>query len=187
MNNHRPLSGKRKSIRLKGYDYRLPAAYFVSLVSFQRECLFGEVAKGKMKLNIVGEIVYSEWRKLEYQFHHLRTDAFIVMPDHFHGIIIIESVTPVGATRLIENEIKDRISIGVIQIEECHVGSPLRQKIVRPNGPQPGSLGAIIGQYKSRATKRIWALPGIDRRPIWQRNYYEHIIRDDQEFKLITQ
>jgi putative transposase len=56
-----------------------------------------------------------------------------------------------------------------------------------PNGPAAGSLGAMIGQFKSRATKRIWALPGIDRIPIWQRNYYEHIIRNDLEYQRFIQ
>jgi REP element-mobilizing transposase RayT len=90
------------------------------------------------------------------------------------------------ATRLMVNRaMESRANVGS-QLKDSDDGSPLR-KIARPKGPTSGSLGAIIGQFKSRATKRIWALPGMKRYPVWQRNYYDHIIRDEQEYQLISQ
>ena len=174
----------RKSIRLKGFDYSLPGAYFVTLASWQRECLFGEVTKGKMQLSSIGSIINSVWRKLAHHFPNIRAGAFVIMPNHVHGIIGIEDISTVGATRPTNNEIMDCNIRWVNQIEVYRDGSPL-QEINRLNGPLHGSLGAFIGQFKSQATKRIWALPGMDRHPIWQRNYYEHIIRDEQEYQQI--
>jgi putative transposase len=218
MNNNHRQSHKRSTIRLQGYDYRLPGAYFITISTWQRECFFGEVVKGEMRLSRVGHIVHSEWRRLEDLFPHVRAEEFVVMPNHIHGIIIIESVSVTGATCVIpigminsntawENQIGEshdgvEENVGATRsiITRCidtkapmlkkakvsHDGSPLRKNAC-PNGPLPGSLGAIIGQFKSRVTKRIWTLPGLERRPIWQRNYYERIIRDEEEFKRIVQ
>jgi hypothetical protein len=106
----------RDSLRLKGYDYRLPGAYFVTLGSWQRECLFGEVLEGKIRLNSLGDIVHSEWLKLTHHFPHMQLGEFIVMPNHIHGIIIIEYEAYVGATRPTESEIVDSSSSWVNQI-----------------------------------------------------------------------
>ena len=206
-------SHDRKSIRLKGYDYCFPGAYFVTIASWHREYLFGEVFEGKMRLNSFGEIVQSEWLKLTHHFPNMQLGEFIVMPNHIHGIIIIENKSTVGTTRLTSNEIVEsnsklvnhkgseqivgatRLMVNgamesrastVSELKDNDNGSPL-QKIERPKGPTSGALGAIIGQFKSRATKRIWALPGMNRRPIWQRNYYERIIRNEQEYQQIIQ
>jgi putative transposase len=161
--------------------------------------------------------VHSEWKNITRHFSNMKLGEFIIMPNHVHGIIIIDSESTVGATRPTIDEIMESIS-GINPIEDgCdrwarnvgatrppvsesvefngskinqtikyRDGSPLRVDI-RPNGPKPGSLGAIIGQFKSRATKRIWAMPEIERHPIWQRNYYEHIIRDEQEYQRMIQ
>jgi len=91
----------------------------------------------------------------------------------------------VRATRLPADEIRDTKDILVNQIKGNPDGSP--QQTRRPNGPQANSLGAMIGQFKSLATKRIWASAEINRHPIWQQNYYEHIIRDDLEYRRIIQ
>jgi putative transposase len=87
----RQHSRDRESIRLKGYDYRFSGAYFVTLVSWQRECSFGEVNEGRIRLNLIGNIIDSEWRKLGYHFPNIRADAFVIMPNHVHGIIVIHS------------------------------------------------------------------------------------------------
>lgn len=177
----------RGSIRLKGYDYRLPGAYFITLVSWQRECLFGVVEKGSMQLNSIGKVIQKEWQNLAVHFPQIRIDAYVVMPNHFHGIIVIEAdyLSLVRATRPLADEIMDSKDILIDQMKDNLDGSP--QQTRRPNGPPTNSLGAIIGQFKSRATKWIWALPEINRHPIWQRNYYEHIIRDTLEYQRIIQ
>ncbi len=90
-----------------------------------------------------------------------------------------------GSPRQEADEIRGTYDILVDPMKDRSDGSPQQTK--RPNGPQTNSLGAMIGQFKSRATKRIWALTEINRHPIWQRNYYEHIIRDDLEYRRIVQ
>ncbi len=155
----------RRSIRLKGYDYTLPGAYFVTLASWQREEIFGTIVNGEMCLNDFGRIAHEEWFKTAEIRHnvHLYEDEFVTMPNHFHGIIWI--VDPaLGATRRV---------------------APTNQ--VAPTKTSrtilPGSLGAILAQFKSITTKRINALRNTQGVPIWQRNYYERIIRNETELK----
>ena len=179
----------RQSIRLHDYDYRLPGAYFVTLVCWQRQCLFGKIESGRMILNAVGNIVRSEWKDLPHQFRFINNDIFVIMPNHIHGIIIIEERSDVGATHPLVDEMVHHQEDGVHARPGNHGGSPLRVDD-RPHGPLPGSLGAIIGRFKSRATRRIWNLPGMDRQLVWQRNYYDHIIRNqtslDDIYRYIT-
>lgn len=173
-----PQKHHRRSIRLPEYDYTQPGAYFVTIVAWHRECLFGEVVNEKTKLNNVGEIVQWEWLELPKRLQYIDLGAYVVMPNHFHGILIFHE--NVGATRqgltnaylgnvVIPNRITDGID-----------GSPL------PRGPQPKSLGAIMAQFKSRVTKRLWKIPALKGTPIWQRNYYEHVIRNEKDLQNKT-
>lgn len=127
-----------------------------------------------MKLNQAGQIVQWEWINLSQRFKFIELGAFTVMPNHFHGIPIFHNV---GATH---PGITDAIS-GKIPLQNTAFdgpdGSPL------PRGPKPLSLGAIIAQFKSRVTKRMWKIPSLAGTPIWQRNYYEHIIRDERNMQ----
>ena len=168
----------RHSIRLPDYDYSQPGAYFVTTVVWHRECLFGEVTDGEMKLNKVGEIVQWEWKELRKRLQYIELGAYVVMPNHLHGILIFYD--PVGATRPGLN----KTSLGNVSVPNRTTngidGSPL------PHGPQPKSLGAVMAQFKSRVTKRLWKIPSFHRRPIWQRNYYEHIIRNEKDLQNKT-
>jgi putative transposase len=157
----------RHSIRLPNYDYSQPGAYFITIVTWHRECLFGEVVDGEMRLNDVGKIVQWEWLELPKRFCFVELGAFIVMPNHFHGILIFHENA--GATRLGLSE------SGFSNLN----GSPL------PRGPQPASLGGIMAQFKSRVTKRLWKMPSWQGRPVWQRNYYEHVIRNERDLQNI--
>jgi len=155
----------RRSIRLKGYDYTQPGAYFVTICTHSREILFGQVMDGEMVLNEYGQIVQACWREIPAHFPHVALEAFVVMPNHIHGIILIvddiaEMTTPVGATH----------------------ASPLQNT---PRGPVRGSLGAIVGGFKSAATRRINTLRNTPSAPVWQRNYYEHIVRNDRALNAI--
>ncbi len=150
----------RRSIRLRGYDYTTPGAYFVTICTYQRQCLLGKIVENRMQPNHNGDIALDCWSALPRHFSHVSVDAFVVMPNHVHGIIIIDD-TPdpdVGAQH----------------------AAPLPAKTDPPRPHvQPGSLGAIVRSYKSavtRATNLQRQTPGS---PVWQRNYYEHIIRDE--------
>jgi putative transposase len=187
----------RRSIRLPEYDYCQAGAYFVTICTWGRVPLFGEIYGRVMRLNATGRIVESEWKRLAHQFANIHLDAFVVKPNHVHGIIVINDL--VGATRHfpidtpsdIEPMPKDALAAldGSPLQNDGLYGSPLREESPspRPKGPARGSLGAMIGQFKSRATKRISALPEHEYAPIWQRNYYEHIIRSDAEWERICE
>jgi putative transposase len=164
----------RRSIRLKGYDYTQPGAYFVTLCTVQREEIFGEVVNGEMRLNPLGEIVREEWMKTaEIRSNvELHADEFVIMPNHVHGIVWIVESTSVGATR----GSNESASAGATQRVAPTKGS---RTLV------PGSLGAILGQFKSITAKRINALRETSGVAVWQRNYYEHIIRNENELENI--
>lgn len=155
----------RRSIRLSGFDYTTPAAYFVTICAHQRQCSFGDVVDGVMRVNGFGEIVREEWERSAEIRPELTIDAFVVMPNHFHGIVMID-VGAHGVRLLNANEHDNR----------AHVRAPLRP---------PKSLGAFIAGFKSAATKRINALRRTAGHPVWQRNYYEHVIRDDRDLAAI--
>jgi REP element-mobilizing transposase RayT len=157
-----PQRHHRRSIRLPGYDYTQPGAYFITLVTHDRMPLFGEIVGGEMRLNEYGKIVRAEWFRtaIVRPYVVLYPNEFVVMPNHVHGIIWIVNADNVGATRRVA-------------------------PTTRPHGPDSGSIGAIIGQFKSVTTKRINALRNTPGAPIWQRNYYEHIIRNDETLARI--
>lgn len=151
----------RRSIRLHGYDYTQAGAYFITICVHNRECLFGEVVDGEMRLNDAGRVVELCWQAIPEHFPHVELDAFVMMPNHLHGVVFITGAT-VGATH----------------------ASPL-QTPSAPYGPRRGSIAAIVGSFKSAATKRINEQRATPGSPLWQRNYYEHIIRDENSLTSI--
>jgi REP element-mobilizing transposase RayT len=84
-----PKKHHRRSIRLKGYDYTQPGAYFVTIVAWQRECLFGEIVDEEMRLNEYGKIIQNWWNQIPNHFPNVETIVFVIMPNHVHGIIVI--------------------------------------------------------------------------------------------------
>ena len=172
----------RRSIRLKGFDYTSPGGYFVTLVTKGRLCVFGEIVKDEMKYSEKGQIAYECWRAILDHFPTVELGAFVIMPNHVHGIIILHE----DAASAYEN----RSAISSPTVGAQHVAplqdtpqpeTPLRDTRLRV---QPGSLGSIIRQYKSSVTRKIvQQYGGVPK--IWQRNYYEHIIRNDEEHKRI--
>lgn len=179
----------RRSIRLKGYDYTKPGAYFVTVCTQNRACLFGEVVDGEMRLNVAGQLVHDAWQDLARHFAGVALDAFVVMPNHVHGIVVIVGagrprpyVAPPPATQ----------PSGAGTESWGAATAPLPAGVeTEPSGagtaPRPATLGQMIAYFKYQSTKRInemRATPGV---PVWQRNYYEHIIRNDQSLNRIRQ
>lgn len=148
----------RRSMRLRGYDYTEARAYLVTICTFERQCLFGEIINGEVNLNQNGETVCGCWNAMNAHFPYLSLDSFIVMPNHIHGIIWI------------------------VDSEWARHASPLHEQ---PRGPKSKSVGAIVGSFKSAVTKRINQTREKHGIPVWQRNYYEHIIRDDDDMNRI--
>ncbi len=152
-----PAVHHRKSIRLRGYDYTQPGAYFVTMVTYQRDCLFGEIKNGEMTLSDFGVIADECWRAIPAHFPSVELGAHIVMPNHVHGIIVIH---------------------------DNRGGAIYRAPTVERFGkPTVGSLPTIIRTYKAAVTRTIG--PQHNATTIWQRNYYERIIRTDREMDNI--
>lgn len=153
-----PARHHRRSIRLKGYDYSQAGAYFVTICARDREYLFGEIVDGEMRLNGFGEMVREEWEKTADLREYVELGEWVVMPNHFHGIVII-----------------------------CR-GTARRTPTVEQFGkPTVGTIPTIVRSFKSAVTKRInekRATPGA---PVWQRNYWEHIIRDEKSHSKISE
>jgi REP element-mobilizing transposase RayT len=165
-----PEKQHRRSIRLKGYDYAQAGAYFVTICTHNRECLFGEVMNGEMRRNDWGQIVADEWSRSTLIRKEIELDAFVVMPNHMHGIVVITNP--------------------IVVITNPGVGATGRSPLPaepRPHGPARHSLAALVAGFKSSVTVRINALRNIRGVPVWQRNYYEHIIRDEKSLDRIRQ
>lgn len=149
----------RKSIRLKEFDYSSAGAYFVTICTHDRECLFGTVADEKIVLNDIGRIVENEWLQTAEIRDNVFTDAYIIMPNHVHGILFIEEMANVGATGPV---------------------APTKSGTLQPN-----TLGSIIGQFKSVVTKKIRRSGRINFK--WQRGFYDRVIRNDDELNRIRE
>jgi len=154
-----PNKHHRRSIRLRGYDYTRRGAYFVTICTHGRECLFGEVAGAEMRLNAYGRIVAECWEAIPAHFDRVELDAFVAMPNHVHAIVVFTT--------------DDVLS----QRPVAPAG--------RPKGPPRHSLGAVVGAFKAAASKRINELRGTAGAPVWLRNYYEQIVRDEADLARI--
>jgi REP element-mobilizing transposase RayT len=150
-----------------------PGSYFVTICTRDRECLFGHMVNGEMRLNDAGEIARRCWEEIPDHFPSVELDAFVIMPNHVHGITVIHRRGEASA-----------IPPHVSEEQPRSDASPLQQ---RPNGTQPGSLSAIVQNFKSISTRRMNAARGMLRVPVWQRNYYEHVIRNEDELKAIRE
>ncbi|HET8944733.1 MAG TPA: transposase [Dehalococcoidia bacterium] len=158
MAGYDPQIHHRRSIRLPAWDYRERGAYFVTICTHERRCTL--IGAG------IRSIVLEAWRGIPDHFRYVSVDEFVIMPNHVHGIICID----VGA---MASPRPNRVGRGS--------PSPLRQR--QPRGADPGSLGAVIGSFKSHAAYRINGLKGTPGAPVWQRNYYERVIRSDRELE----
>ncbi|MGP1382654.1 MAG: transposase [Thainema sp.] len=171
---YNPDKHHRRSIRLKGYDYSSPGAYFITICTYQRECLFGNIVDGKMQLNSFGQVIQGHGLKLSNHHSHLRLDEFIVMPNHIHGILILSN----------ENECDQSDTVGAGLADTVSVSSDNLIPKPAPTNDQsrPGTvtiqragISNIIRGFKSFSARQINRQRQIKGSPVWQRNYYEHI------------
>jgi REP element-mobilizing transposase RayT len=150
---------QRRSVRLPGYDYTSPGAYFITIVTRDRQVLFGEVSLGEMHLNPYGQIVLEEWLRSGEIRSELEVEASVVMPNHLHGILVLSNVKARGTV-------------------------PLRQSFAKPVS---GSIPTIIRSFKAASAKRINEARGTPGLAVWQRNYHEHVVRDEKDLDRIYQ
>jgi REP element-mobilizing transposase RayT len=156
----------RRPLRLQDFDYSQNGAYFVTIVTQGRSPLFGEGVNGEMVLNEVGKVVEQVWLEIPGHFHGVNVHTYVIMPNHIHGIIEIE---------------RDDRSI----IVGARHASPLHPNEINTKDTRSFSLGTIIGSFKSAVTKRYHIMTNTQNIPLWQRNYYEHIIRDEKDHLAI--
>jgi REP element-mobilizing transposase RayT len=140
-----PRIHHRQSIRLKGYDYYQPGVYFITIVSKDRENLLGEIVNGEVHLSEWGQIAASTWEDLVNHNPGVGLDAYVVMPNHLHGIVIIKELNPIS------------------------------------------SLPEIIRQFKTYSARRINQKRRMAGIAVWQRNYYDHIIRNQNDLERVRQ
>lgn len=175
-----PQKHHRHSIRLKEFDYSQAGAYYVTIVAWQRQCLFGEIMKGEMKLNPYGKIVQKWWNEIPKRFHIVGTSAFIVMPNHVHGIIIIHDNRR-GTVPVPKNEANFN------NIQSSHENDETGKSGGETPPLRVPTLGQIVAYFKYQSSKEMNALDSTGTiTKFWQRNYYEHIIRDEQDMQNKT-
>jgi len=189
MSNYNPNLHKRQSTRLKGYDYSKEGNYFLTICCQDKECLFGDVVNGKMILNNIGEVVNECWLKIPNHFPKVKLKEYVIMPNHIHGIIeLINDEKSVSNNTAVENL---RVINLKAENEQLLNFIPIKNSIIQNNFQKctPRSIGSIIKGFKIGVTK--WIRDKNNFEPIliesvWQRNYHEHIIRDNREYEKIV-
>lgn len=160
----------RRSLRLKKYDYSQAGTYFVTICAQKRECLFGREVDGEIVLNDVGKTIGLVWSDLSSRYASVELDEIVIMPNHIHGIIVIND-TDVGAGPL---------------AAETNVGAGLA---LPDKGAASGAptLGDVVRMFKSISTRNVNRLLSRSGQHVWQRNYFDRIIRNEEELGRIRQ
>jgi len=218
-----PVRGQnRRSIRLQGYDYSRAGAYFVTICTQNRECLFGDIVHGEMRLNDAGRVVADEWLKTAEIRTEIELDAWVVMPNHFHGILVIAcrgtacrardndnatlgtapttlgtAPTTLGTAPTTLGTAPTTLGTAPTTLGTAPttmgtapttMGTARRAPTVeRFGGPVSGSVPTIVRAFKSAVTKRINELRQSPGAKLWQRNYWEHIVRNEPELIRIRE
>jgi putative transposase len=167
----------RVSHRLRGFDYTLPEVYYVTICTYGKRCVFGVVNGDEVHLNRMGMIVREEWLRTPIRRRGVELREFIIMPNHLHGIVVLGDLS------------EGKIVTGTPVAGDLRVaptgGGKASSVGVRPRGPAPDSLGALMAQFKGAVTRRVRRELSMSRYRIWQRDYYDHIIRDGDDWDRI--
>ncbi|MDV6343511.1 transposase [Nitrosomonas sp. Is37] len=207
--NDETTSHHRRSLRLQGYDYAQAGAYFVTICTQHRLCLFGEIIHGEMQLNEAGKMIQEVWHQLPMRFDTLALDEFVVMPNHIHGILVLkEGDSKTGdhkdrsyAMRNIDRRGESCIRPYAVK-NETHLVDPCDRPLhdlsinqshkstIRSRGTLPDTVGRIVQAFKSITTHayitgvKQHGWPPFDGK-LWQRNYWEHIVRNEPDWNQI--
>ena len=171
----------RRSIRLPDYDYARAGYYFITITAQNREHLFGEICDGEMVLNVAGEMVKEWYEKLEEKFPTVKNDMMVIMPNHIH--FVVQILKPVGANPCVRPQCDKKQYFDFETKGQTHGSAPTQSHIV---------LGDIIQWFKTMTTNTYIkmvknnTLPPFNKR-IWQRNYYEHVVRDENDYARIAE
>jgi putative transposase len=170
----------RKSIRLREHDYRQAGLYFITVCTHNRDCQFGEIVDGKMRLNAIGQIIHGIWNEIPIHFAHVSLDLFVVMPNHCHGILILSDdlLTSKMCRVVAPRDVWARHAVPQRPTPDCQekFGSPVS-----------GSIPTIIRSFKSECTKQINSFRSERKTKLWQCNYWGRVIRDDKELHALRE
>lgn len=148
-----PSLPSRRSIRLQGYDYTQPGGYFITILAENRAPIFGKIFNSSVQLSPLGIVIRQEWLKLPKRFPNLELDEFVIMPNHFHGILLLKEL-------------------------DGELGKYESERLEDFGNPVVGSIPTIIRSFKSSVTQKVRLMRNFaSDHVVWQRNYYEHVIR----------
>ena len=171
-----PKSHHRRSIRLRKYDYSWPGAYYVTVCAFNKDCIFGQVVGQQMHENVCGHVVREQWFESAKKRKEIELDAFIVMPNHMHGVLWI--LGPRGEHVLMKS--------GFVLPRERMPKARPRSKGVIP-AMRPRSLASWAAGFKSAITSRVRKVWNRPQDAVWQEDYFERIVRDEEELNRIRE
>ena len=191
----------RRSIRLKNYDYSQAGAYFITICTQNKECLLGKITDMAMVLNEYGTIVKNEWIKLPDHYPNIELDVFQIMPNHIHVIIIVGATLAVAQNMVAQNMVAQNMVAqnmvaqnAVVENNNTRAGANRAGANRAGASPAPTgemvAVGNVIGAFKSLVSNEILKLYKMQNKymgKFWQRNYYEHIIRDETELNNIRE
>jgi putative transposase len=185
---YNPNIHHRKSIRLKEYDYSQAGMYFITICVQDRECLFGKIENGEMILNDSGRTVEKWYYEMENKFSDIRCHEMVVMPNHFH--CIIENVGSVGAELRVCPDTNANGQPNIANGQPHHIAPMGEPSSLSEHTGSP--LHRVVQWFKTMTTNEyIRGVKQLDWKPfngkLWQRNYWEHIIRDEQSYQRITE
>ena len=191
----RPRIHRRRSIRLDGYDYSQEGLYFVTLCTRDRAALFGRITGGRMELNRAGEIAAASWVWLSRRYTRIELDEYVVMPNHLHGIVVIAreiESAPVKSHNVVVSQGANKKGAS----RRAPTGRPTNswldddaasERMPRHMCSALKPLGGIIGAFKTVSSRKINEFSGNREIKIWQRNYFEHVIRDEKSLERIRE
>ena len=187
-----PQKHHRRSIRLKGYDYSQEGAYYVTIVTWQREFLFGEIVNQEMMLSPYGEIVQKWWQEIPVHFSNVETGAFVIMPNHVHGVIYIldERRGTVSVPR--DNQNHNKMDLFELKNKPLELGDEMNKNVSASMGGvtpplRVPTLGQVVAYFKYQSTKEMNTVENAGTvTKFWQRNYYEHVIRNENDLQNKT-
>jgi REP element-mobilizing transposase RayT len=185
----------RRRLRLKGYDYAQDGAYYVTICTQNRLCLFGDIVDGTIRLNAAGSAVQVVWNELPLRFARLELDTFVVMPNHIHGIaafvgagLALPGEKGAASSTPTRGDVVGGMVGGARMLGDVGKGAasstPTRGDVVGGMVGGAPTLGDVIRAFKSLSAIHVNRLL-MRSGPLWQRNYYEHVIRDEDELNRI--
>ncbi len=205
------VDADRRSIRLRNHDYTRPGFYFITLCSIRGASLFGQVQGRSVHLSEIGEVVRDCWREIPTHFPNVHLDAFVLMPDHVHGIVVIlgdrrgrlgsgvgggaqhaaplrcahAEPAPLRCTPVDLAPLRAHVEVETSPRVMSNSRGPSKSPAVVIGRVAPGSLGAIVRSFKSAVTRAVNIKRGTPGAAVWQRGYWERVIRDDVELRNI--